>query len=129
MIYAPSTVRRDIVESMRKRHTYGATDNIVVDYRARDRQGREWMMGDAFEATAAPVLHVTVLGTGPIQTVEIIRDGRFVYRTEPHANSAEFDFTDNSPGTGESWYYVRVMQVDRSMAWSSPIWVNYGLKH
>ena len=129
MIYAPSTVRRDIVESMRKRHTYGATDNIIVDYRARDRQGHEWMMGDAFEATAAPVLHVTVLGTGPIQTVEIIRDGRFVYRTEPHANSAEFDFTDNSPGAGESWYYVRVMQVDRGMAWSSPIWVNYGLKH
>ena len=126
MIYTPSTNRHDIVESMRKRHAYGATDNIVLDYRARDRQGREWMMGDAFEASAAPVLHVKVLGTAPIESVEIVKDGKFVYRSEPKANAAEFDFTDNAPGTGESWYYVRVMQIDRNMAWSSPMWVKYG---
>jgi len=125
MIYTPSTARRDIVESMRKRHTYGATDNIVLDVRARDRQGREWMMGDAFEAAAAPVLHVKVLGTGTIDSVEVIKDGKFVYRTEPKADTAEFDFTDTAAGAGESWYYVRVMQADRNMAWASPIWVKY----
>ena len=125
MIYTPSTARRDIVESMRKRHTYGATDNIVLDVRARDRQGREWMMGDAFEAAAAPVLHVRVLGTGTIDSVEVIKDGKFVYRSEPKADTAEFDFTDTAAGTGESWYYVRVMQADRNMAWASPIWVKY----
>ncbi|HYW44442.1 MAG TPA: hypothetical protein VE959_16385 [Bryobacteraceae bacterium] len=125
MIYTPSTVRRDIVESMRKRHTYGATDNIVVDFRARDRQGREWMMGDAFDAAAPPALHVKVLGTGTIETVEIVKDGKFIYRTEPKADTAEFDYTDTAPGSGESWYYVRVMQADRNMAWASPIWVKY----
>jgi hypothetical protein len=26
---------------------------------------------------------------------------------------------------GVSFYYVRVMQRDGQMAWSSPIWVNY----
>jgi hypothetical protein len=125
MIYAPSTDRRDIVESMRKRHAYGATDNIVLDYRARDRQGHEWMMGDAFAAPAPPTLHVKVLGTSAIEAVEIVKDGKFVYKTEPNGNTAEFDFTDNAPGNGESWYYVRVMQKDRNMAWSSPIWVDY----
>lgn len=125
MIYTPSTVRRDIVESMRKRHTYGATDNIVLDFRARDRQGREWMMGDALDASSAPVLHVKVLGTGPIVSVEVIKDGKFVYKTEPKTDTAEFDYTDTAAGNGESWYYVRVMQADRNMAWASPIWVKY----
>jgi hypothetical protein len=127
MIYTPSTVRRDIVESMRKRHAYGATDNIVLDFRARDRQGKEWMMGDALEVTASPVLHVKVLGTSAIQSVEIIKDGKFIYKTEPNAETAEFDYTDAAGGAplGQSWYYVRVIQADRNMAWSSPIWVTY----
>ncbi|HEV2445128.1 MAG TPA: hypothetical protein VGS58_04370, partial [Candidatus Sulfopaludibacter sp.] len=124
MIYTPTAGRRDMVESMRKRHAYGATDNIVLDFQARDRQGREWMMGDSIETAAAPVFHVKVRGTGPIESVEVIKDGKFVYRTEPHANTAEFDYTDTAfaPAAAQSWYYVRVMQADRNMAWSSPIW-------
>jgi hypothetical protein len=30
---------------------------------------------------------------------------------------------DNQPPAGESYYYVRVIQVDDQMAWSSPIWI------
>jgi len=123
MIYTPSTARRDIVESMRKRHTYGATDNIVLDVRARDRQGGEWMMGDSFEIAAPPVLHVKALGTGAIQSVEVVKDGKFIYKTEPNAETAEFDYTDTASANGQSWYYVRVIQADRNMAWSSPMWM------
>ncbi|HEV1283964.1 MAG TPA: hypothetical protein VNU44_01600 [Bryobacteraceae bacterium] len=123
MIYTPSTARGDIVESMRKRHAYGATDNIVLDFHARDRQDREWMMGDSFEMEGAPTLHVRVLGTSRIASVEIVKDGAFVYRTEPTAATAEFDYTDAAPATGQSWYYVRVIQADRNMAWSSPMWI------
>jgi hypothetical protein len=126
MIYTPSVARPDIVESMRKRHAYGATDNIVLDFRARDREGHEWMMGDALAAAAPPVLHVKVMGTGPLDAVEIIKDGKFVYKAAPASKDAEFDFTETASGAGESWYYVRVMQKDRNMAWSSPIWVKWG---
>jgi hypothetical protein len=110
---------------MRKRHAYGATDNIVLDFRARDRQGQEWMMGDALDASVPPVLHVKVLGTAPIESVEIVRDGSFLYKTQPDAGTAEFDYTDTAARNGTSWYYVRVIQADRNMAWSSPIWVTY----
>ena len=123
MIYTPTTVRRDIVESMRQRHAYGATDNIVLDFRARDRQGGAHMMGDIFDATSAPVLHVKVLGTGPIESIDVIKDGKFIYKTGPGPATAEFDYTDTASAAGQSWYYVRVMQADRQMAWSSPIWI------
>jgi hypothetical protein len=125
MIYTPSMDRRDIVESMRQRHAYGATDNIILDVRARDRQGKEWLMGDSLDATAAPTLHVNVQGTGLIESIEIIKNGKFIYKTQPNADSAEFDFSDTAASPGQSWYYVRVIQDDRNLAWSSPIWVRY----
>ena len=56
MIYTPSVARADIVESMRKRHAYGATDNILLDFQALDAKSGVHLMGDAFEAGAAPRL-------------------------------------------------------------------------
>lgn len=125
MIYTPSTERADIVESMRKRHTYGATDNILLDFQAT-AGGRTYMMGDAFQSAAAPRFSVNVHGTDRILSVEIIKDAKFVYRTEPGGATAQFTWVDTNPGQGTSWYYVRVMQMDRNLAWSSPIWVSYG---
>jgi hypothetical protein len=120
MILSPSSKRSDLVESMRKRHAYGATDNIVVDYRAG-----EHMMGDVFEAAAAPRMTVKVAGTSRLDKVEIIKDGKFVYETRPEGSTAEFTYVDQNPEKRESWYYVRVMQADRQMAWSSPMWIRY----
>jgi hypothetical protein len=126
LIYTPSMDRTDIVESMRKRHAYGATDNIIVDFQAVDAQGHTHMMGDAFTTATAPQLKVKVFGTYTLQRVEIIKDGKFVFTTSPNAASTEFTYVDNAPPQGESWYYVRVAQLDRNLAWSSPIWVKYG---
>ncbi len=125
MIYTPSVERVAIVESMRQRHAYGATDNIVVDYRAVEADGTEHLMGEAFASETAPKLAVKVFGTSTIERVEIIKDGKFVFRTEPAAKTAEFTFVDHEPGAGDSYYYVRVIQLDRNLAWSSPIWVDY----
>ncbi len=39
--------------------------------------------------------------------------------------STRFEFTDTSEKqVDESWYYVRVIQTNGQMAWSSPIWVD-----
>ena len=121
MIYTPTVNRTDIVESMRQRHVYGATDNIVLDFRAIDPGGTTHMMGDIFDASAAPKFQVKVMGTAPIDRVEVIKDGKFVFET----SDSEFTYVDANPEKKESWYYVRVMQRDRNMAWSSPVWIRY----
>jgi hypothetical protein len=121
MIYTPTGLRRDMVESMRQRHAYGATDNIVLDFRLRTGDGKEAMMGDTVDGPGVPVLRVKVVGTARMEAVEIIKDGKFIYKTD----TGDFEFTDPARGTGTSWYYVRVQQADRNMAWSSPIWVNW----
>jgi hypothetical protein len=124
LIYSPSVAREDIVKSMRKRHSYGATDNIILDFRAGDNH----MMGDVFEASSSPKFQVKVMGTAPIAKVEIIKDGKFVFDTQPNGVTANFSYVDANPAKGESWYYVRVTQLDRNLAWSSPIWVKYAGK-
>ena len=121
LVYSPSVAREEIVDSMRKRHSYGATDNIILDFRAGDNH----MMGDIFEASSSPKFQVKVVGTAPIAKVEIIKDGKFVFDTQPNGVTVNFSYVDANPGKAESWYYVRVTQLDRNLAWSSPIWVKY----
>ncbi|MCA9014684.1 MAG: DUF3604 domain-containing protein, partial [Planctomycetaceae bacterium] len=36
----------------------------------------------------------------------------------------EFELEDDGEGNRDDWYYVRVIQANGEMAWSSPIWVN-----
>jgi hypothetical protein len=125
MIYSPSVDRADIVESMRRRHVYGATDNIIVDFQAVDGRGGAHLMGEAFETSAAPRLIVKVVGTSRIAAIDIIRNKAFIYHSDPGTKTAEFTYVDRHPAAGESYYYMRVVQVDRNLAWSSPVWVTY----
>jgi hypothetical protein len=41
----------------------------------------------------------------------------------PLKREVNLTFLDTQPLDGESYYYVRVLQVDEQMAWSSPIWI------
>ncbi len=127
VIYTPSRERTDVLESMRARHAYAATDNIIVDVQAEAADGKRYFMGDAFASSRAPKIRVKVIGTDPIQKIDIIRDKQFVYHAEPGTAEVDFEFVDNQPPpSGESYYYVRIEQRDRNLAWSSPIWVDYG---
>ncbi|MBI3693320.1 MAG: hypothetical protein HY238_00560 [Acidobacteria bacterium] len=110
--------RQDIIDAMKARHTYAATDNIIVDFRIGDH-----IMGDILTASQPPVLKVRVIGAGPLARVVVIKNNRLVHAVEPGQKETAFDFRDNDFQKGESYYYVRVEQVDGSLAWSSPIWV------
>jgi hypothetical protein len=112
--------REDILNAMRARHVYAATDNIIVDVRIGDH-----LMGDIFPSREIPVLKVKVEGTGPIDRIEVIKNNTFVHTDRPKGSSASFEFRDNDVKPGESYYYVRVEQAAGQLAWSSPIWVNY----
>jgi hypothetical protein len=110
--------RADILDAMRARHTYAATDNIIVDVRIG-----EHLMGDIFKTSETPVLKVRVQGTDRIARIEVIRNNTFVHTVRPESASATFEFRDNDVKPGESYYYVRVEQSAGQLAWSSPIWV------
>lgn len=112
--------RQDLIDAMKLRHTYAATDNIILDVRMGDH-----IMGDAFQTTRRPALTVRAHGTGPIKRVVVIKDNAIVFTATPEGKDADLEYRDDTAAPGESYYYVRVEQNDGSLAWSSPIWVTY----
>jgi len=119
---AEEFTREGLVNAMRQRHSYGATDNIILDYRLQ-AAGREHLQGDIVDAPGDFRLWVKVIGTAPIRQIDIIKNNTFVHNRQNLPAEVSFTFVDNAPSPGESYYYVRVWQADDQMAWSSPIWV------
>ena len=121
MVYTPDTSREAIHDSIRKRRTYGATDNIVLEFRMGDA-----FMGEETSAREPQRILVRARGTAEIASIHLIRDGNYVYKIEPGRAEVEFDYLDIEAPPGEHWYYVRVEQQDGELAWSSPIWMTQG---
>ena len=111
-----------LLEAMKKRHSYAATDNIVLDYRMR-ANGREYLQGDIAEVSGRFELVVNVIGTARIEQIDIIRDQTFLYNRQNLEQEVNLTFVDSDVEPGEHYYYVRVIQKNREIAWSSPIWV------
>ncbi|MBM3737862.1 MAG: hypothetical protein FJW39_18935 [Acidobacteria bacterium] len=123
MILAPANNREALVDAIRKRHTYGATDNIIVDFRLVDG-GREYVMGDDARVAGPARFRIHIEGTGPVQDVEIVKDNKAVFKQQPRTKVVDLEYRDSAPpGKEASFYYVRVRQVDQQIAWGSPIWV------
>jgi hypothetical protein len=117
---AEDRTRTAILDAFRRRHCYGATDNILLDVRSG-----EHLMGEEFTASGPLRLKVLAHGTGPIARVDIIKDFMYVYSTEPHTDRVELEWVDEERRPpGLSWYYVRVLQENGEIAWGSPIWVH-----
>src|SRR5262249_40607657 len=110
--------RAAILDAFKKRHCYGATDNIVLDVRSGTH-----IMGDEFKANQAPVLQITVIGTSKLTKVEVLKDSTVVHTFEPGKNDFEGKWTDPKPSAGTHYYYVRVQQADGELAWGSPMWI------
>jgi hypothetical protein len=120
---APGSTRQELLDAMKLRHSYGATDNIILDYRLLTG-GKEYLQGEIVPASGDSRLSVKVIGTGPIRQIDVIRNNTFVHTIHPVTEKqVSFTWVDNQPRTGERYYYVRVIQANDQMAWSSPIWV------
>ena len=115
-----SPVRQDLIDAMKQRRTYAATDNIILDVRIEDH-----LMGDAFSTSEQPVVKAKAIGTAPLARVVLVKNNEIVYAVTPGTKAAEFEYRDDAATPGESYYYVRAEQADGSLAWASPIWVTY----
>ncbi len=123
LLLTPQVDRAVIVNHMRQRHAYAATSNIVLDFQAAEADGTRHLQGDWIRKAGPIRLTARIMGTDVIRRVEVIRNGKFVYSQEPNNKNYNLEYADQTPPTGRTYYYVRVQQLDRNLAWSSPIWV------
>lgn len=124
-VLAEDFTREGIMDALRKRHTYAATDNIILDFEIPNTSAGTALMGDIVSSSAPPKLMVRIGGTAPLKQIDVIRNNQYIYQLKPNQKEAHFEYVDSSIASGENYYYVRVEQTDGQLAWSSPIWVRY----
>jgi len=120
-VYAPELTREAILDAIRARHTFGSTAaRMLLDVRVNGR-----LMGDKIPASDGKPVEVRIAVRCPsdIDRVEVCRNGQFIYVNRPEGHNADLTFVDNAPLPGYSYYYVRVIQKDEEIAWSSPVWL------
>jgi hypothetical protein len=123
-VLARELTRPAIFEALRHRRNYAVFNaKIVLDFKIDGH-----FMGEEIEIEGKPRIAVEVHGTDKIEEVVVVRDGTVLHSRQPGTPRAQFEYVDET-FDGNSYYYVRVIQVDkdehgnRSHAWSSPIWV------
>ena len=126
IVIAEDHSREGIIAAFKKRHSYGAQDNILLDVRTG-----EHMMGDEFTSSAVPRLQIRATGTTSIDRVDIVRQvgtatPEYVASFEPRKQKIDIDWSDPAAAAGEvNMYYVRLEQRNKALAWASPMWIDY----
>jgi hypothetical protein len=121
MVYTDDTSREGILNAFCKRHTYGATDNILLEL----RMGEHFMGDLVSSAGALPPLRLKARGTGIVSKVDFLKDGKVIHSVEPNTQEVSLEYQDTSADGGRHYYYARLLQRDGMIAWSSPLFVNW----
>ena len=124
--------RESLWESLYNRRCYATTgEKIILDFRVNDK-----MMGSELPYSGKCTISGRVIGTNPLQTVEVVRNNEVIKRFEYiNSETLEFSFDDQDDFleialTPEIdlkekfvFYYLRVTQKDYHWAMSSPVWI------
>ena len=111
--------RENIAEALHARHFYATTGNrCLVDVELVTADGRSAMMGDVIDAgTGTPRLHVRVIGSAPIESVEVRNGLETVNTLRPYGED------DLGRRVKIVWSGAEVRGRDRMVAWDGGLYV------
>jgi len=122
-VYVPELTREALWDALYNRRCYATTGaRILLDCRINGHP-----MGSEIITESDIMLEARVVGTIQEYAVDVVRNGKVVHSIESEDFECSFTWADASarqPTRRDDYYYLRVRQADRHMAWSSPIWVN-----
>ena len=126
VVLASACTREAIFDALEARRCYATTGpRILLDVTVDGQpMGSEISRG----AKATIPIDVRVTGTSALASVEIVKlvGGDFVTvktaALDPGAETSTLAFVDSLDAS--TLYYVRVLQTDGEMAWSSPVWID-----
>jgi len=114
--------RDALMDAIRNRRTYATTGcRIYLELTAAGRP-----MGSEIDLSAGEEFEINAHaeGTDVIDRIEIVSGGRVEVAETPGAMGGRIAFRTAAPPAGSTdYYYVRVVQVDGEMAWSSPVYI------
>ncbi len=136
-VLAKEHSRASLMEALTARSCYATTGERIILGLQIAGQG----MGVELDTKNRPGLefnrHITgyAIGTCPLSEVAIVRNGKVFRTLEVKDDKVEFEIDDtdllsqialepNAERAPFAYYYLRVVQQDGHIAWSSPIWVD-----
>ncbi len=121
--YVDEFSRNGVFNSLKKRSVYATTgERILLSF---DINGIS--MGSEIDIKSSSIsrdIRVFAAGTSIISRIDIIRNGKILHQRNPESTECELLYVDEESINSDSYYYVKIIQADGEMAWSSPIWIN-----
>ena len=137
-IIAPEHSRSSLADAIYNRSCYATTgERIILGlYLAGQPMGKEISTADKPGLMINRHLSGYVAGTTDLKAVEIIRNGKVIKTFDVEGYFLNFTYDDMTPiekvvvdakdkKPPFVFYYIRAIQEDGHMAWSSPIWVDF----
>jgi hypothetical protein len=136
-ILAPEATKESLIHAIQHRCCYATTGaRIIIGLHIAGA-----IMGSELNTKIKPGLalnrHITgyVAACGPLKSLELIRNGSVIKTLQTKDDSLDFVYDDEEPLSKVAlngsegrppfvFYYLRVIQKDGHMAWSSPIWID-----
>ncbi|OGS22402.1 MAG: hypothetical protein A2252_02330 [Elusimicrobia bacterium RIFOXYA2_FULL_39_19] len=124
-VIAKDKTKKSIFEALQNRHCYGTTHpRIFIDFKLNGH-----IMGDVIksdENSNIREIEAEVLGSSKILRLDIIKNNKEIYSLFNQGRDIKFKLTDAGAkkDTKSDFYYLRILQDDNEMAWTSPIWVD-----
>jgi hypothetical protein len=139
-VHATALTREALWDALHERRCYATTgERILLDFTLA-LDGATHPMGHDAAVTlrdaGARTLRARVAGTATIDRVELLRNNEVIFSAAPGREEFDVTWTDDAPAPSVTlqptfpddrpflFYYLRVTQANRQLAWSSPIWLS-----
>ena len=122
-VYAEELTRESIWKALQEKRVYATSGaRIIIDFHINNEtMGQIIPVGDA-----QTVRNITgrVIGTDVIKEVVIIKNGSTLYAEKGQGRNMNISYSDKTPLKAGDYYYLRAIQEDDEIAWSSPVWLD-----
>jgi len=121
-VYAAELTRDSIWKAFKERSVYATSGpRIILDFSVNTSTMGQIVPVDNEHA----VRNITgsVIGTDMIREVTIIKNGSDLFVEKGDSREKTISYSDPTPAKAGDYYYLRAVQEDDEIAWSSPIWL------
>lgn len=134
-VFAPELTLEALFDALWARRCYATTSRrILLDVSLGEHpMGSDLAAEDAAAFADERLIVIRAIAHGEIDRIEIVRNNETVESVEVGREQESLTYTDRTPlrevrpvsdaAADVVFYYVRVIEADGNMAWSSPIWL------
>jgi len=138
-VQTPELTREALFDAMYQRRVVATTGGrILLDYTLNEKpMGSELSVSEMEQLKNKRLLRFEFHGTAPLDRIDIIRNNKVVHTLEGNGRLDVCEAWEDTEDIEKTWlppakfcenpftfYYIRVIQIDKDVAWASPIWID-----